>query len=87
MVWNDQAYDHLVYDEEQKDLVLSFVESHGNVRHQVDDVIMGKGESLICQKADGCLGGSVLTPDLRIGPDCALERPPRNGQDSDCRSE
>lgn len=29
MVWNDTAYEHLVYDAQQKDLVLSFVESHG----------------------------------------------------------
>ena len=28
MAWNDQAYDHLVYDHQQKDLVLSFVEHH-----------------------------------------------------------
>ncbi|KAF5128430.1 hypothetical protein E5D57_009369 [Metarhizium anisopliae] len=30
MVWNDMAYEHLVYDPQQKDLVLSFVESHGH---------------------------------------------------------
>ncbi|EFY94669.2 hypothetical protein MAA_09890 [Metarhizium robertsii ARSEF 23] len=29
MVCNDKAYEHLVYDPQQKDLVLSFVESHG----------------------------------------------------------
>ncbi|QLI71406.1 uncharacterized protein G6M90_00g069670 [Metarhizium brunneum] len=29
MVWNDKACEHLVYDPQQKDLVLSFVESHG----------------------------------------------------------
>lgn len=28
MLWNDKAYEHLVYDPQQKDLVLSFVESH-----------------------------------------------------------
>jgi len=43
MEWNEQAYDHLVYDEQQKDLVLSFVESHGQAAPQVKDVIMGKG--------------------------------------------
>ncbi len=47
MEWNDEAYDHLVYDEQQKDLVLSFVQSHesmakpGLVHHS--DVIIGKG--------------------------------------------
>lgn len=29
MVWNDKAYEHLLYDPQQKELVLSFVESHG----------------------------------------------------------
>ena len=28
MVWNHDAFSHLVYDEEHKDLVLSFVENH-----------------------------------------------------------
>ncbi|KAM0262769.1 hypothetical protein ACHAQJ_001563 [Trichoderma viride] len=28
MVWNDTAYSHLVYDDQQKDLVLSFVQNH-----------------------------------------------------------
>ena len=45
MEWNEQAYDHLVYDPQQKDLVLSFVESHGQAKPQVEDVIMGKGTS------------------------------------------
>ncbi len=30
MLWNDMAFDHLVYDEDQKDLILSFVENHSN---------------------------------------------------------
>ncbi|KAK3372966.1 P-loop containing nucleoside triphosphate hydrolase protein [Lasiosphaeria ovina] len=52
VVWNDQAYDHLVYDEQQKDLVMSFVENHGAVAAQrrskaMQDVIAGKGEGLI----------------------------------------
>lgn len=54
VVWNDEAYDHLVYNEQQKDLVMSFVESHrGNSavsqkRAKVmEDVIAGKGESII----------------------------------------
>jgi hypothetical protein len=45
-VWNDQAYDHLVYDEQQKDLVMSFVESHGHMQAQMEDVILGKGAYL-----------------------------------------
>lgn len=48
MVWNDTAYEHLVYPEEQKDLVLSFVESHKkDGRQEVDDVIIGKGQGLV----------------------------------------
>jgi hypothetical protein len=42
--WNKNAYDHLVYDEQQKDLLLSFVQNHGNTGHQpTEDVIKGKG--------------------------------------------
>ncbi len=43
MAWNDTAFDHLVYDEAQKDLVLSFVENHNNTKPIVGDVIVGKG--------------------------------------------
>ena len=43
ITWNDEAFDHLVYDEQQKDLILSFVESHGHSKQKhLDDVIMGK---------------------------------------------
>ncbi|XWW96099.1 hypothetical protein V2A60_004069 [Cordyceps javanica] len=28
LIWNDTAYSHLVYDEQQKDLILSFVQHH-----------------------------------------------------------
>jgi hypothetical protein len=44
VAWNDGAYDHLVYPEEQKDLVLTFVENHQRTKESVDDVIMGKGQ-------------------------------------------
>jgi hypothetical protein len=51
VVWNDEAYHHLVYNEQQKDLVMSFVESHcsnsaaSQKRAKVmEDVIAGKGE-------------------------------------------
>ncbi|KAK5996712.1 hypothetical protein PT974_02052 [Cladobotryum mycophilum] len=33
MVWNDTAYSHLVYDDQQKDLVLSFVQNHNCKRN------------------------------------------------------
>jgi hypothetical protein len=47
MIWNDQAFDHLVYDEQQKDLVLSFVENHNKAGGEpaMRDVIRGKGET------------------------------------------
>ena len=44
VVWNDDAYSHLVYPEEQKDLVLSFVENHESTKREMDDVIIGKGK-------------------------------------------
>lgn len=53
MVWNDEAYEHLVYDEQQKDLVMSFVENHGAAAERrkestvLRDVIAGKGESFL----------------------------------------
>ncbi|KAM0204839.1 hypothetical protein ACHAQI_009788 [Fusarium lateritium] len=50
IVWNDQAYSHLVFDAQQKDLVLSFVENHNlnnGVLTAMDDVIVGKGQGLI----------------------------------------
>lgn len=45
VVWNDEAYGHLVYPEEQKDLVLTFVDNHQRLKTRVDDVIMGKGKT------------------------------------------
>ncbi|EGR52959.1 uncharacterized protein TRIREDRAFT_74187 [Trichoderma reesei QM6a] len=32
MAWNDTAFSHLVYDDQQKDLVLSFVQNHNSHR-------------------------------------------------------
>ena len=43
VIWNDEAYEHLVYPEEQKDLVLTFVENHQRMKGDLDDVIVGKG--------------------------------------------
>ena len=43
VIWNDEAYDHLVYPEEQKDLVLTFVKSHQQTKTGLNDVIAGKG--------------------------------------------
>jgi len=47
LIWNDEAYGHLVYPEEQKDLVLTFVQNHQRMNQGgIDDVIMGKGPHL-----------------------------------------
>ncbi|KAF2419775.1 ATPase [Tothia fuscella] len=61
MQWNDEAYDHLVYPEEQKDLVLSFVENHKRTRTVTDDVIMGKGQGLILLLSGPPGTGKTLT--------------------------
>ena len=59
--WNDDAYDHLVYDEKQKDLVLSFVENHKRTKSGIEDVIMGKGEGLILLLSGPPGTGKTLT--------------------------
>nr|XP_036582506.1 Vacuolar protein sorting-associated protein 4B [Colletotrichum truncatum]KAF6791210.1 Vacuolar protein sorting-associated protein 4B [Colletotrichum truncatum] len=62
IVWNNEAYDHLVYDEQQKDLVLSFVENHGLSKgQQMDDVIVGKGQGLIILLSGPPGTGKTLT--------------------------
>lgn len=74
MIWNDGAYSHLVYDDQQKDLVLSFVESHnlhnhnpnapGTVAKQnapMQDVIIGKGQGLIILLSGPPGTGKTLT--------------------------
>lgn len=62
IVWNKHAFQHLVYDEQQKDLVLSFVESHGRSSHQqLEDVILGKGQGLIILLSGPPGTGKTLT--------------------------
>ncbi|RDL30841.1 uncharacterized protein BP5553_10186 [Venustampulla echinocandica] len=61
MVWNDDAYGHLVYPEEQKDLVLTFVDNHLRLKTRVDDVIMGKGQGLIMLLSGPPGTGKTLT--------------------------
>ncbi|EFQ32473.1 ATPase [Colletotrichum graminicola] len=62
ITWNDTAYDHLVYDEQQKDLVLSFVENHGRGgRSAMEDVIVGKGQGLIILLSGPPGTGKTLT--------------------------
>jgi hypothetical protein len=61
VIWNDDAYSHLVYPEEQKDLVLTFVENHQRLKKGVDDVIMGKGQGLILLLSGPPGTGKTLT--------------------------
>ena len=64
--WNDEAYGHLVYPEEQKDLVLSFVQDHRSSAQAaaadgVDDVILGKGRGLVILLSGPPGTGKTLT--------------------------
>lgn len=64
--WNDEAYEHLVYPEEQKDLVLSFVQNHRSsasaaAADGVDDVILGKGRGLVMLLSGPPGTGKTLT--------------------------
>jgi ATPase family protein associated with various cellular activities (AAA) len=64
MVWNLDAYDHLVYPEEQKDLVLSFVSNHNGPNDKADDfddVIKGKGRGLVMLLSGPPGTGKTLT--------------------------
>ena len=64
MVWNDQAFSHLVYDDQQKDLVLSFVENHSLTNGSssaMEDVIVGKGQGLIILLSGPPGTGKTLT--------------------------
>ena len=45
--WDEEAFDHLVYSSEHKDLLLTFVKNHKDYGRQVDDVITGKGQGLV----------------------------------------
>jgi hypothetical protein len=64
MEWNLEAYDHLVYPEEQKDLVLSFVQHHNSsapAADAFDDVIKGKGNGLVLLLSGPPGTGKTLT--------------------------
>jgi SpoVK/Ycf46/Vps4 family AAA+-type ATPase len=61
MVWNASAWDHLVYDDQAKDLVLAFVENHNNAKPLMGDVIVGKGEGLIILLSGPPGTGKTLT--------------------------
>ena len=41
--WDDEAFDHLVYSPDHKDLLLTFVKNHKDYGRDMDDVITGKG--------------------------------------------
>ncbi|KAE9364491.1 P-loop containing nucleoside triphosphate hydrolase protein [Stipitochalara longipes BDJ] len=58
--WNDEAWEHLVYNETRKDLVHTFVENHRRLKAGVDDVIAGKGLGLIILLSDPPGTGKTL---------------------------
>jgi SpoVK/Ycf46/Vps4 family AAA+-type ATPase len=68
--WNDDAYGHLVYPEEQKDLVLSFVDNHKRLNQGVDDVIVGKGQGLILLLSGPPGTGKTLTAEAGAFSSC-----------------
>lgn len=82
MRWNDTAFDHLVYSEQQKDLVMTFVEHHGKNQEAFDDVIIGKGQSAYAPYSEE----PPLTRTHRPGLDHAALWTRRNRKDSDRRS-
>lgn len=49
--WNDEAIDHLVLHDEYKDILLTLVNNHKIIKSQNHDVIPGKGEDALGQKA------------------------------------
>jgi hypothetical protein len=72
MEWNTEAYSHLVYPEEQKDLVFSFVANHrsndqdeanpfGGISSGFTDVIKGKGTGLVMLLSGPPGTGKTLT--------------------------
>jgi hypothetical protein len=61
VLWNDAAWGHLVYNEDQKDLVHTFVEHHRRIKAGIDDVITGKGLGLIILLSGPPGTGKTLT--------------------------
>jgi hypothetical protein len=43
--WNDWAYERIVFSEDSKDLLLTLVKNHGQMRDIGSDIIPGKGMS------------------------------------------
>jgi SpoVK/Ycf46/Vps4 family AAA+-type ATPase len=59
--YNEEAYDHLVYPEKQKDLVLTFVKNHRLADNGTGDVVKGKGQGLIILLSGPPGTGKTLT--------------------------
>lgn len=86
LVWNDQAFDHLVYDEEQKDLIISLVKSHDHATSSVEDVIAGKGKKNAQTLPKLSRNGLMSRTVHRWGVDYPIKRASRNWKDFDRRS-
>ena len=61
IVWNENAWSHLVYDDEHKDLVLTFIQNHLRLGKRNDDVIAGKGRGLVTLLSGPPGTGKTLT--------------------------
>jgi len=59
--WNDHAFENLVLDEQQKDLILSFTESQVANNAGFDDVIQGKGKGIVILLSGSPGIGKTLT--------------------------
>jgi hypothetical protein len=59
--FDTHAFDSLVMDEQQKNLILSFARSHVNQYASFDDVISGKGRGIIIMLSGGPGIGKTLT--------------------------
>lgn len=59
--FNDKAFESLVLEEDQKDLILAFAQSQVKYKHAFDDIISGKGKGIIMLLSGGPGIGKTLT--------------------------
>ena len=52
--WNTAAFDHLVLDQDHKDVLLTFCTKHDQVSRSDKELIAGKGVKLLPNLRDPC---------------------------------